>query len=47
MSQMPNPERESVLVALNAVTQVDEAGYLFIAPVIHDWQRLDGTESIL
>lgn len=35
--QIPDAERDRVFAALNAVTQVDEAGQLFIAPAIDDW----------
>ena len=49
MNQMSNPERESVLAALYAITQVDEAGHLFIAPVIHDWAVVEryGIDTVI
>ena len=45
MSQSP----EEVLATLHAITQVDEAGHLFIAPVIHDWGEVErrGIDTVI
>ncbi len=32
---------DDALAALNQITQVDEDGHLFIAPVIHDWAEVE------
>lgn len=45
MSKMPSEERVSAnLAKMYAITQVDEAGQLFIGPVIHDWTEVERRE---
>ena len=45
MSKMPSEERVSASLAkMYSITQVDEAGQLFIGPVIHDWTEVERRE---
>ena len=44
MSQSSDREPPAPIAALLKITQVDDHGHLFIAPVIHDWDRVRDLE---
>ena len=49
MNEIPDPARDKLLADLNPITQVDEAGQLFIGPVIHDWAVVErlGIDTVI
>ena len=49
MTRTLHQTQTDALAALYAVTQVDDAGHLFIAPVIHDWTEVErrGVDTVI